>query len=73
MKLSPAQVRFLEGCLEFERGENPRGMPCSAADMRTHSGLLQRGLIAHQIWVREYVLTPQGRLALRKEAPDANR
>jgi hypothetical protein len=64
MGLTPAQSMFLRACLAFEQGDNPRGLPCSRADMRTHAGLLHRGMIALNPHIGEYVLTPQGRKAL---------
>ncbi len=67
MKLTPAQERFLRACEKCELDHV--GLPFQLADMRVHEGLLHRGLVAYQGWIGEYVLTPQGRAALRDKQP----
>jgi hypothetical protein len=64
VKLTKAQRRLLEACLEFERGDNPRGLSSYVADRRSVPTAMQRGHLAYNMWVNEYVLTPQGRTAL---------
>ena len=63
-KLTEAQIKFMRACADLDQGDNPCGLSCIDADMRTHAGLMHMGLIALNPHISEYVLTPQGRKAL---------